>query len=259
MYGTTYLHSVTLHVTFKSMIDENKSEKLTDLMKEIKPKRRNLIGEFFKNKTPEEITEHHRQAGLKRKAIWERKRKEKADMLVKAKELMPSILAYDLLSEEVNKENWIPSQEMIDKVKVLFKQDMPLETLRSKYFTKVSDKTWHQLMKFCFKSQVHGSEDLGAELMRVKQRTCNSIKKQIREYKKQIKIYCEEKKTKVIPAYLLNLKRDAESELMRTEREVAETLFKVGAVGEKSKSPSFIVNMKLPRPQEKEVVEVDGN
>jgi hypothetical protein len=237
-----------------------KKESLDDLIQNIKPKRRNLIHEhFLKDKSEEEIKEWRAQAAKKRSEAWAIKRKAKEEMVEKAKELAPHMLAYDMLSEEVKKDNWIPSQDLIDKVKYLLKADMPLETLRAKYFTQISDKTWHHLMKFVFKSQVSASEDLGAEIMRVKQRTCERIKKQIREYKKQIKVYCEEKKTKIIPAYLLNLKRDAESELMRTEREVAETLFKVGAVGEKSKAPSFIVNMKMDRPKEKEVIVVDGN
>ena len=235
------------------MTDKKESIKLDDLIE--KPKRKNLIQEnFFKNKTPEEIAAWRKSSTEKRRAIWEQKKIEKAEMIEKARALMPEMLAYDLLSEEVKKDNWIPNQELIDKVKVLLKKDMPLETLRSKYFEKVSDKTWHHLMKFVFKSQVAQSEDLGAEIMRVKQSTGERIKRQIREYKKQIKYYQEEKKTRIIPAYLLQLKRDAEMELIRLEREVAETLFKVGAVGEKSKAPSFIVNMKMDRPQIEKVV-----
>lgn len=238
---------------------EKESVKLSDLIKEIpKPKRRNLIQEhFFKGKSEEEIKEWRAKAAQTRRDTWTKKRAEKAEMIEQAKALVPSMLAYDMLSEEVKKDNWVPTQELIDKVKLLLKKDMPMETLRAKYFATVSDKTWHHLMKFVFKSQINASEDLGAELMRVKLTTVNRLKKQGRDINKQIKHYKEEKNTKIIPAYLMQMKRDVEMDLIKIEQDVASTLFKVGAVGEKSKSPSFTINMKLPRPEkvEKEVIE----
>lgn len=246
------------------MSKEKESVKLDDLINEVpKPKRRNLLHEFFfKGKTEEEIKAWRAASAQKRKEVWAEKKRRKEETLEKARELVPSMLAYDLLSEETKKENWIPSQEMIDKIKLLIKKDMPLEELRKREFRGVSDRTWHQLMKFVFKSQVANSEDLGAEILRVKYSTTERLKKQIRDIKKQMKLFTEETGKKVMPAYLMQMKRDAEMDLIKLERDVAETLFKVGAVGEKSKAPSFIVNMKLPRPEKKEekVIEViDGN
>ena len=247
------------------MNDEKETINLKDLIP--KPKRKNLLGEyFFKGKTPEQIAQWRAESSKKRSETWAKKRAEKEEMISKAKALVPSMLAYDLLNDEVKKDNWIPNQELIDKVKVLLKKDMPMEELRSKYFATVSDKTWHQLMKFVFKSQVNNSEDLGAEIMRVKLNTTNRLKKQLRDITKQMKHFKEEKKTKIIPAYLMQMKRDVEMDLIKIEQDVASTLFKVGAVGEKSKSPSFIVNMRITRPDKvvKEVAEqvaevVDGN
>lgn len=244
---------------------EKKTESLDTLLQQHnteKPKRKSQIHEYFlKHKTPEEIAEWRKQAAEKRKAIWAQKKAEKEAMMEKAKALMPEMLAYDLLSEEVEKENWIPKQDLIDKVKLILKKDIPLEELRARYFKNVSDKTWHHLMKFVFKSQISQSEDLGAEIMRVKRASVDRLRKQLRDIKKQMKYHKEETGKKVVPAYLLNMKLDIENRLMDLEQDVAKTLFQIGAVGEKSKAPSFIVNMKLPRPEkkEKDIVEVNGN
>lgn len=234
---------------------------LTELVEGPTPqKKESLIHKYFLSKmTPDEHLAWRRAAAEKRKQTNAAKREKQKELIEQARTLVPEIIAHQLAAEDMDKENWVPSQDMIDKVKQLVKSNLTIEELRTKYFSRVQDKTWHKLMKFVFKSQVSQSEDLGADILRVKNSRVKMLKKQKREVEKQKKYHTQQTGKKVLPQYLLQMGMDIDKELMTLELDVAKTLFQVGAVGEKSKSPSLNIHMTIPRPpkKEKEVVEAE--
>ena len=236
---------------FKNMVD--KKESLTELIQShnpIKPKRKSLIHEHFLNgKTEEEIKAWHKAAGEKRKAIWAEKKAKQKEIEAKAEDLAPRLLAEQIIQEASDKENWTPTQKTINDFKFFAKQNITMEELRVKHFSSMTDDMWHALLKFAFKSQIANPEDLGADILKSKQKGRNDLVKQQREINKQIKAYKEEKKTKIIPAYLLQMKMDLTREIVKQEQDLAKTLHQIGAVGEKSKAPSLHIHVKTPRPE----------
>jgi predicted DNA-binding protein YlxM (UPF0122 family) len=211
-------------------------------------KRGNINDDFISKMTPEECKAWRARAAKKRSDTWKAKHQEQKDLLEKAKSLLPEVLAYDLAHEEMGKENYVPKQEVIDKLKVMLSKNLTIEQVRSRYFPQIKDDAWHKLMKFVFKSQVSQSEDLGAQIVKVKTEAIKRIKQRLRMYKKEIKVYKAEKNTRLTPVSLLTLVKDSENELMAIELDVSTTLFRVGAVGEKSKSPSLHLHVTTPRP-----------
>lgn len=242
---------------------QKKPESIESLISEHnnhKPKRVSQINKFFYDKyTPEEIAAK-RAAGLaKRLANNKAKRERQLEIERKADELAPRLLAEQILQESSDKDNWVPSQKTINDFKFFAKENISLEDLRAKHFPLMRDEAWHALLKFVFKSQIANSEDLGAEIIRSKQKGRDDLVKQQREINKQIKYFKEEKKTKVVPAYLMQMKMDITKEIVKQEQDIAKTLHQIGAVGDKSKAPSLTVNFKLPRPEKIEKVVVDAD
>lgn len=237
---------------------QKESVNLEDLLAKVsqpeEKKRKKTIQEnFFSKMTPEEIKEFHAQAGRKRAVILARKREEKAEMLKKAKELVPEMMAYDLAAEEYDRENWVPKQETIDKIKFLMTKNFTIEEMRVKFFSKLKDETWHKLMKYVFKSHVSQSEDLGAELVKAKDKSVKMIKARIRDIKKEVKEFRKGNPGKLVPTSLRALLAADENRLADLTMDYAKTLVQVGAVGEKSKSPSLHIHMgNVPRPEKKE-------
>jgi hypothetical protein len=224
---------------------------------ETPPKQESKIAKYFLSKmSPEEKKAYYDNLSKIRSAAFARKREEKAALREKAKEMLPELAAQRIMQEEMNDENWIPKQETIDKLKMFMKKDLSSDKVREKYFPTIKDDHWHKLMKFVFKSSVANVEDLGADIIAVKRKSIETLKKQIREYKKEIKAYKEEKKTRCSPISLLNMIKECQDKLLDIELDVSKTLFQVGAVGEKSRSPSLHLHLGTPRPkkEEKEVI-----
>lgn len=240
-------------------MEEKKSDNLAELIQQKVKKRRgpSIQQVFFSKMTPEELTEWYKVNAAKRKETMARKRAEKLALQEKAKSMLPEVLALEIANSEIQKDSFIPKQETIDKLKLMISKSMSTEELRSKHFPRISDQTWHRLMKFVFKSQVSGPEDLGAELMRAKSNQLTRLKKALRGIKKQMKFYTIETGKKTLPAYLLQMERDYLKEIMELEMDVPKVLAQIEAVGEKSKSPSLHLHMKTPRPpkEDEKVVE----
>lgn len=248
------------------MSEQKTSLKLTDLLEnddksvEQEPRKLSPIEKYhyskFKNK--EEIKAWRMESAKKRHETIEAKKAKQREMHAKAEELVPEVLAYDIASRELKNDSWIPKQETIDKIKLLLKKNFSIEEMRTKYFRGVSDETWHKVMKYVFKSQASQPEDLGAQIFQAKQRAVSELKKQVSLINKQIKEYKKERETKIIPQYLLKAKSELTMKLVEVETDVARTFHNIGAVGDKSKSPSIHVHVATPRPtkQEKVVEEI---
>jgi hypothetical protein len=154
------------------------------------PPKRSKIHEYFLNKlTPEELAEHQRKVAEKRRATWAAKKEQQEQIKQQAMALVPSVLAHDIAQKELESENFIPTQDMIDKMKLLLKKDITIEELRKRYFRTVSDNTWHKIIKYVFKSQVMQIEDVGADILSAKRNAIELLRKRIKEYKKEIKAY----------------------------------------------------------------------
>lgn len=210
----------------------------------------NNIGDWYNNLTESEKANFHAVRKEKKKATEDRKRKLLEEARAKATELLPEILANDLLLAE--NDNYTPLPRTIEKLKDLLNSGMTIESMRKK-FNGVSDKSWEKITRFIFKNQVHHVEDIGLDIITVKKRALDMLGRRIKTLKREIrnakKPDKDGGKKKQAPVSLLNLLANAEDEYMKIELDVAKVLHGIGAVGEKSKAASIHVHLATPRPQ----------
>ncbi len=207
---------------------------------------------FFDGKTPEEIKAWQKAAGRKRSETLKAKFAAKRALIEQARDLVPEVIAHDLMAEEIQKENWTPKQETIDKLKLLINKGLTVEEMRTKYFTGIKDDTWRRMMKFVFKSHTPDPESLGLRLELALEQSRLQILAQLKEIEQQIRLHKREKNTKLIPNWLLVMKQEREDKLLEVMQSVAKTLNEINAVGEKSKNPSVHIHVATPRPKKPE-------
>ncbi len=207
-----------------------------------------MIGNFFKKMTPEEKKVWYAEQAEKRKATYAEKRETIRKAREKAKDLLPEILANDMLMSE--NDNYHPRQETLDKLRSLIDSGLTMEQMRTQYFKGMTDKGWEKMTKFLFKSHHVNAETLGLDIMTVKVQLMKTLKARVRNYKAEIREYKKANKgqKKFVPLTLLNMLAAAEDELFRVEMDYAKAVTHLGVVGDKSKSPSIIIHTTVPRP-----------
>lgn len=234
--------------------DTQKPISIEELLSPKPVKKKSKIHEFFFDKlTPEERAAHYERTRQKSKETRARKAAERAEMIRKAQDLVPELIAHDIAAGATSNENWTPKQETIDKIKELTAKGLTVEEMRRKYFRGIKDSTWQKLMQFVFKSQVSKADgDLGVDILAKRDEQRKIIKRQLTDIEQQIRAHRKETKKKTIPAWLMHMKIEREDRLMQVEQEVAKILHSIGAVGDKSKAPSLNINITAPRPKKNE-------
>lgn len=193
--------------------------------------------------------------GIQKKSAEARakKKQERAEATEKAKEMLPEIIAQQMLLED-NPE-YKPSSDMIGKLRTLMDKGYTVEQMRQGAFRQLSDKSWQKLLKFLFKDHIAQVEDVGLELITKKKQMVSMLKKRVRIIKKELRAYKAEKK--FVPPALLKVLGETEDKLMEIELDMANTLHKIGAVGEKSKAASINIYTSTPRPRKPEDEAID--
>lgn len=226
-------------------------------VKEVVKKRPNNIGKFW-DCSPEEkkakldaiIAKANETRRLKKQAMAEAK--------IKAQELLPELIAQDILRTETD--NYTPRQETIDKLKSLQDSGLSFDQIRKKYFAQVSDSGWHKLTKFVFKSQIEQPEDLGLDLISAKKKHLGMLDRRVKMIKKELKQLKKAKKEGKSPLTsaneLMKMLAIAEDKFMEMEMDFAKTLHSIGAVGSKVKSASIHIHSSIPRPAAENAIDV---
>jgi hypothetical protein len=240
-------------------MNKEKSVDLADLISPKPVKKESPINKYFLDKmTPEERIAWRKRAGEKRSQLKAKQKADKEALMQEARALVPSLIAQELMAEDMDNPQWVPKQDMIDKIKVLMAKGLTIEEMRAKHFRGIKDENWHRIAKFVLKSTVANPEDMGLELRSSYEMSVRMLRSRLREIEAQIRIYKKEKGVKLIPAYLLTMKHEAENRFLAITESVSKTMHQVEAVGEKSKAPVLHVHVGTPRPkqEEKQVVEV---
>jgi hypothetical protein len=223
-----------------------------------KMEKKSRIHEFFFDKMTEEEKIQWRKDSL-RKAQETRDKKKalEAERRKKAEELIPHLLAEDLLM--IENESYTPRESTLNKVRELLTDPkLTFEELKRKYFSNMSQKGWEKLTKFLFAHQVSNIEDLGNQILQSRYRAIEAIKKDIRTVKREIKmsreLSFEKNKKKMANPKLLEMKFDLEKRLMEYQLDVDKTLHTVKFANEKkSGALSLHIHNQIPRPQPKDV------
>ncbi len=217
---------------------------------EQKPKKKpNMIGNFFKKMTEEEKKVWYKEQGEKRKKTYALQAETLRNAREKAKELLPEILAQDMLMSE--QDNYQPRQETLDKLRGLINAGLTTDEMRTRYFKGMTDKGWEKITKFLFKSHHVNAETIGLDITSVKLQLIKTLKTRVRTYKAEIREYKKANKSskkKFVPLSLMDMLARAEDELFRVEMDFAKAMTHLGVVGDKSKSPSIIIHTTVPRP-----------
>lgn len=203
--------------------------------------------------TPEERAAHYAAVTKKGEQTRAAKRAEAAALREKARELVPVLLAEEMILSE--HENIRPSPRVLARTRELMDKGMSIEAMRKELFSRASEKAWTQFKKYLFQDHIAQAEDLGLEILNVKKRAIKTLKSRIREAKKMIK----EAKEKNRPFLtLMEMRQSAEDKLLEIELDVSKTLYSVGAVGKKQgASGGVTVNFNIPRPAAPASVVVD--
>lgn len=223
-------------------------------------KKLSKIEKYFTNtKTPEELAEWRKNAFAKAKATKAKKRQDVADAREKAKELLPQMLAEDLLM--LDSDAYTPRPEVLDKVKaILASPTMTLDRLRRTHFGGMSNKGWERLTKFLFKEHVQNEQHLGLQIIEQRDQGIKALTRRIRMLRKEIKLAKKEAKASGgsmrAPVSLLTLLGEAEKELRDYMADVNKNIFKTNLESNKVKaSTSINIHTTIPRPEPK-VIEV---
>lgn len=216
------------------------------------------IVKFFLGKmTPEERQAWHERANIKRIDTMARKKKAMADAKAKAVELLPSLLAEEMLLLE--NDSYTPSNTVLEKIRALLDNPkMTLEVLRRKQFRSLSDKGWQKLTAFLFKDHISSADDLGLQILEQRQEEILRLEKTIKMLKKEQKIIKKDKKKKglpqVTPSSLLELILDAERDLRNYRLDVNKNIYKTNLDAGKIKSSTSVhIHTTIPRPEVKDV------
>ena len=220
-------------------------------------KRPNNIGKFW-DCTPEERRAKIDAITAKANETRRLKKQAMAEAKIKAQELLPELIAQDILRTETD--NYTPRQETIDKLKSLQDSGLSFDQIRKKYFAQISDSGWHKLTKFVFKSQIEQPEDLGLDLIGAKKKHLGMLDRRVKMLKKELKQYKKAKKEgKPILGganELMKMLAIAEDKFMEMEMDFAKTLHSIGAVGSKVKSASIHIHSSIPRPAAENAIDV---
>lgn len=208
------------------------------------------IGKWFHNLTAEERAAHHIKLQEGRKKAQDARRKLKQTAHEKALELLPEILAKEMIAEK----EYQPTQEVVTQLKELISKGYSTEQMRSGPFKNLPEKTWSSLVKHLFKSQVGQIEDLGVLLLQARKDARRRLEKRGRMIRKEMK---EWKKKGRIPPKLFSELGSVENELHKIEIEMTKTMHQVEAVGEKNKGTAINLHFNTPRPKALEETAID--
>lgn len=226
---------------------------MTESVGDKKPKPKNPKGndirDFYNKMTPEERKAFYIQAEEKRRLRRERNTKVLNEARQKAKDILPELLAQELLMS--NDQDYTPRGETLEKLRGLLDAGLTMEEMRKKHFHSMSDAGWEKLTKFLFKHHIHHAEDLGLDIITVRNRHRQILKTRIREIERDLKLL--RKQEKIPPLGLRQMKAEAEAELMKLEMDVAKNLHGIGVVGDKAKAASIHVHLSTPRPSQKDI------
>lgn len=217
----------------------------------------NNIGKYFAGMTEEEKLQWRKESLRKAQETRDRKKVRMEELKKKAEELLPRILAEDLLM--IEQESYTPRQETLTKVRELLDDPtMTFDELKRKHFGTMSEKGWAKLTKFLFSNQVANVEDLGNDILQEKRRAIKTLEKRIRMLRKEVKlsreINFEKHKKKIASQGLLEMMGEAEKELREYKLDIQKTLHEVKFAKEgKSGALSLHVHTSVPRPQPKDV------
>ena len=204
---------------------------------------RKNIGDWYKNLTPAEQKAHIDKLQAKRRSSLEEKRKLKMSAEEKARELLPELIAKDMIRAA----DWKPSDEMLQKLRGLVEKGYSIDDMRNGPFRNLDDKSWQSIVKHMFKDQVGQIEALGVSLLQSRKEALARCKKRARAIRKEMKFF--KKTNKPIPPKYFTELASAEDKLHAIEVELMKTLHHVEAVGEKSKAASITVNLNTSRPR----------
>lgn len=212
---------------------------------------------FYSTIPEDKKAEFYKGIQEKRSATIKAQKAEDEKTIEEARKIVPQIIAQQFAHELTNPgdiENWQPSPELVQTFKTLAARGRSIDFIREKYLSGIPDEYWHRFLKCLFRSQVSTVEDVGAEVMMTHRKIVRSLEIRLREIKQQIKIYREEKNTKIIPGYLLTLKKETEDSIMSHLGKKIEIFKSLGVVGEKVKNPTLHVHLSTPRPEKNEKV-----
>lgn len=201
------------------------------------------IGNWYKSLTPEEQKAHIAKIQAARKERLAQKKALKMSAEERAKEMLPELIAKDMMRSA----DWKPSDEMLQKLRNLVSKGYSIDDMRNGPFRNLDDRSWASIVKHLFKDQVGQIEALGISLLQSRKEAIVRCKKRAREIRKQMKIF-KKAKNPVPPKYFTELGA-VEDKLHAIEVELMKTLHHVEAVGEKSKAASITMNFNTPRPK----------
>lgn len=211
------------------------------------------IGDWLKSLTEEQRQAHYAKMQEKRREYVANKRKLKMSAEEKAREMLPELLARDMIAEKTGE--FRPSEETLMKLRDLISKGYTVEQMRSGPFRGLEQKVWDSIIKHLFKNHVGQIEDLGITLIQSRKLAMSRLQKRARMIRKEMKEW--KKSGKRVPPKLFSELGACEDKIHSIEVELTKTLYQVEAVGEKAKAPSITLNFGTPRPspvEEKVVV-----
>lgn len=144
-----------------------------------------------------------------------------------------------------------PEIKTIWKFYDLLERGLPPEQIRVEMGAEeIPDETWNSFKKYLFSRRISSPEDMGLNLIQVRLAARDRIKEQVEHMKEMQKKYPKEYHRDILMA---------EKSIFEIEKDMADILHKIGAVGEKNKTGTQIVVVNnIPRPGEGARV-VDGD
>lgn len=226
----------------------------------VKAKKSRIHEHFFNKMTVEEIAEWRAKAQAKGKASHAKRKEERLAQIQKAKELVPHLLAVDMVSMEDDK--YIPPNDVLERVRrLLEKPEVTLETLRRDHFRNMSERGWQKLTSFLFKDHISNESDLGLQILETRKKRLGELGKIVKGIEKEIRLHKKAKrkegKTATVPFGLLELRITAQKNLMDYEAEVNRTLFKQNLDTKNNKASTAIhIHTQIPRPSKEEAKDI---
>ncbi len=174
------------------------------------------------------------------------------DAKKKANELLPTLLAVELL--EAEDDGYVPPRQVVEGLKKCVEMGLSFDAMRREHFNKLSQKAWAKITRYVFKDQIYQVEDLGINLIKSRQEQLRMMKKRLNFMRKELRQ--QKRKAGTVNLQLLKMIKDDEDKYFALEKDFAQTLSNIGAVGEKNKLSNITINMSTPRPAKKEAKDI---
>lgn len=221
-------------------------------------KRPNNIGKYLSSLTEEERVAIKKKANANMVASRKRRKEAIEAAKIKAEQMLPEVLAQDLLL--LDNDQYTPRPEVLSKIKDLMDSGLSMEQLRKKHFSSMSEKGWDRLTKHLFKGYVATREDLGVRLAQSQEKHLASLEKHIKMIRKEIKLakkWSQEKYgNSKAPVSLIEQLTIALKEHREYDMAWSKTVTQVAMdTGKTKTSASIHIHTSIPRPKpaEKEI------